>query len=93
MGTALSDPTAILTLFATNAMISGITTLGNIFGINPLTVGFVNSLKLFVKDADYSTVPNMFKLGFSGGRYWRNVLGMFLMGLFTALWTLLFIVP
>ena len=93
MGTVLSDPAALLTLFATNAMISGITTLGNFFGINPLTVGFVNSIKLFVKDADYSTVPNMFKLGFTDGRDWRNVLGMFLMGLFTALWTLLFIVP
>ena len=39
------------------------------------------------------TIPNMFKMGFSGGRYWRNVLGMFLVGLFTFLWALLFIIP
>jgi uncharacterized membrane protein len=35
----------------------------------------------------------MFKFGFGKERYWRNVLGMFLVGLFTGLWALLFIIP
>ncbi|MBR4843026.1 MAG: DUF975 family protein [Bacteroidaceae bacterium] len=70
-----------------------VTLLGSIFGSNPLTAGFINSVKLYYKDSDMSTIQNMFKYGFGGGRYWRNVLGMFLMNLFIGLWTLLFIVP
>lgn len=93
MSSAFSDPAAIMTMMGTNMLLSSISSLGSIFGINPLTVGLSNSLKLFVKDSDMQTIPNMFKLGFGEGRYWRNVLGMFLMGLFTFLWTLLFIIP
>jgi uncharacterized membrane protein len=93
MGTAFSDPAAIATMMGTNMLLSSVSTLGGIFGTNPLNLGLSNSLKLFVKDSDTQTIPNMFKMGFGGGRYWRNVLGMFLMGLFTFLWTLLFIIP
>ena len=74
-------------------LFGSISTLGNIFGLQPLSVGLLNSIKVFYKDNDYRTVPNMFKIGFSNGNYWRNVLGMFLVSLFTVLWTLLFIVP
>lgn len=93
MGTAFSDPAAIATMMGTNMLLSSVSTLGGIFGTNPFNLGLSNSLKLFVKDSDTQTIPNMFKMGFGGGRYWRNVLGMFLMGLFTFLWTLLFIIP
>ena len=93
MGTAFSDPAAIATMMGTNMLLSSVSTLGGIFGTNPLNLGLSNSLKLFVKDSDLQTIPNMFKMGFGGGRYWRNVLGMFLVGLFTFLWTLLFIIP
>lgn len=72
---------------------STVTILGNIFGVGPLGAGFANSLKSYYKDSDMGTVQNMFKYGFADGRYWHNVLGMFLVALFTALWTLLFIVP
>lgn len=85
---------------ATAAAAAGISFLGSMFTLfaglfftNPLTVGFRNSLKAFYKDADYNTVGNMFKFGFSDGQYWRNVAGILLMNLFIALWTLLFIIP
>ena len=85
---------------ATAAAVAGISFLDSMFTLfaglfftNPLTVGFRNSLKAFYKDADYNTVGNMFKFGFSDGQYWRNVAGILLMNLFIALWTLLFIIP
>ena len=93
MSTAFSDPAALATIMGTNMLLSTISSLGSLFATNPLNAGLSNSLKLFVRDSDMQTIPNMFKMGFSGGRYWRNVLGMFLVGLFTFLWALLFIIP
>lgn len=85
---------------AAAAAAAGIGILGSMFTLfvglfftNPLSVGFNNSIKAYYKDADYNTVGNMFKFSFADGKYWRNVAGILLMNLFTALWTLLFIVP
>ena len=72
---------------------TGVTVAASLFGLEPMKVGFCNSLKVLYKDADKNTVQNMFKFGFGKERYWRNVLGMFLVGLFTGLWALLFIIP
>ena len=89
----VSDPSLIIGILAGSMLTTSISALGNLFGINPLTVGLLNSIKLLFKNTDTNTVSNMFKLGFGKGHYWRNVLGAFLVGLFTFLWTLLFIVP
>lgn len=57
----------------------------------PLEVGIYNAFNaLFVK-CDYAVVSNMFKIGF--GKWGRVVWGMFLVGIFETLWTLLFIIP
>jgi uncharacterized membrane protein len=66
-----------------------------IFAVAPLGVGFSNSfVRYYKKEGDNNQViATMFSLGFAGGRYWRNVAGMLLAGVFIFLWTLLFIVP
>ena len=87
-----SNPAA-LAFAGLSLALASFTCLCSIFGTNPLNVGLVNSLSRFFKEGDYHTVGNMFRLGFGEGRYWKNVAGMFLMGLFTFLWTLLFIIP
>ena len=91
--TSLGDPAALGAFLAASMLGSTISTFGGIFATNPLSVGYNNTLKQLYKDSDLKTVPNLFKFGFTEGRYWRNVLGMFLVGLFTFLWTLLFIIP
>lgn len=87
-GSGAAVATAGLTLAC--ATIAGI---GSLFAINPLSVGYENSLKAFCKDGDIHTIGNMFKFGFAGGQYWRNLAGILLVSVFTFLWTLLFIVP
>lgn len=72
---------------------SSITCVLSIFALGPVQAGVANAFNRFYSKAEYNTVSNLFSLGFGGGRYWRNVLGMFLRSLFIALWMLLFIVP
>jgi len=82
------------TIAGISAILSFITTGLVIFAASPLGVGYNNSfVKYYKKEGDDSQViANMFCLGFAG-RYWRNVAGMLLVGVFTFLWALLFIVP
>lgn len=87
------SPATSLAFAGTSVIISSITCLVSIFGLNLLAVGLANSVSRFYKEGDFKTVGNMFRLGFGGGRYWKNLVGMFLVGLFTFLWMLLFIVP
>lgn len=78
-----------------SAVLSFITAGLLFFGAAPLGVGFSNSfVKYYKKEGeDNQVIANVFCLGFAGGRYWRNVAGMLLVGVFTFLWALLFIVP
>ena len=82
------------TIAGISAILSFITTGLVIFAASPLGVGYNNSfVKYYKKEGDDSQViANMFCLGFAG-RYLRNVAGMLLVGVFTFLWALLFIVP
>lgn len=66
-----------------------------LFGVAPLGVGFNNAFVRYNKKEgdDNKIIGNMFGLGFGGGRYWHNFLGMLLVGVFTFLWSLLFIIP
>ena len=93
VSSGMGSPAASLALAGTSIILTSVTALITLFGVNILSVGLTNSVSRFYKNGDYNTVSNMFSLGFGGGRYWKNMLGMFLMGLFTFLWMLLFIVP
>lgn len=66
-----------------------------IFGVllvyAPMNVGYTYAFKLLSSDSDAQVTGNMLRKGFKP--YFRNVWGMFLMGLFVNLWALLLIVP
>ena len=57
----------------------------------PLSVGFINALRKLLVQGDNELPGNMYKI--ATGNYWHKVWGMFLMMLFTFLWSLLFIIP
>ena len=92
-GSGLFNPAVAMATIGTSLITSFATFAFSLFAGGPLTAGVENAFNKFYSNSDYNTVGNMFRLGFGEGRYWKNVWGMFLMGLFTALWTLLFIVP
>lgn len=62
-----------------------------LFVIYPLSVGFLNAFNRLHTAGDDNLTGNMLKISF--GKIFRNFIGMFLMDLFTFLWTLLLIVP
>ena len=72
-------------------VLAGASVLISIFFSYPLSVGYYNASKELALKGDNNCTANLFKSGF--GKYFRNVWGMFLMGLFMFLWTLLFIIP
>ena len=61
------------------------------FVVMPLSVGFINALRKLLVQGDNELPGNMYKM--ATGNYWHKVWGMFLMMLFTFLWSLLFIIP
>ncbi len=61
------------------------------FVVLPLSVGFINAFLKLLVQGDNAISGNMFKIAKTG--YWHKVWGMFLMNLFIALWSLLFIIP
>ena len=69
----------------------GLYTLMMIFVIAPLSVGFFNAFRQLLVVGDREIPSNMFKIATK--KYWHKVWGMFLMGLFVALWSLLFVIP
>lgn len=81
---------ATMTLNAVFAL-AGVSFLVSFLVSMPLGVGFLNTYKELALNGDDNCTSNMFRLGF--GRYFHNIWGMFLVGLFTFLWTLLFIIP
>lgn len=62
-----------------------------VFLLCPLIVGYMNALNALLVRSDNSCVGNTVSIAF--GRYGRNVWGMFLMVVFTALWSLLLVIP
>ena len=69
----------------------GLYYLLTIFVILPLSVGFANAFRKLLVQGDDAIPGNMYKM--ATGNYWHKVWGMFLMGLFLALWSLLLIIP
>lgn len=65
--------------------------LASIFLLVPLSAGICNAFRLLLEKGDGSLTRNMFTITFRG--YFHKVWGMFLMGLFIGLWSLLFLIP
>ena len=86
-----SDAFAFGTVPAAYSGLNGGTTLLSIFVLLPLGVGFANAFNALYVYSNSNVISNTFGYGFK--IYWRAVGGMFLVQLFTALWTLLLIVP
>ncbi len=63
----------------------------SLFVANPLGVGYYNAHKALLLNGDDNLISNSFKIGFSN--WGHNVWGMFLMGLFVVLWSLLLLIP
>lgn len=69
----------------------GLFAFGVLLVFSPMNVGYTYAFKMLYSDSDGHVNGNMFRKGFKP--YFRNVWGMFLMGLFVNLWALLLIVP
>ena len=61
------------------------------FVVLPLGLGFLNSFRKLLVQGDNELPGNMCKIATTN--YWHKVWGMFLMGLFISLWSLLFLIP
>ena len=90
MASAVSTP-EFIELQQKASRTSSLTTLLEILLLLPLSLGFVNAFKMLLLYGDDNVLSNTFRRGFK--HYWRNVWGMLLMGIFIALWSLLFIIP
>lgn len=72
-----------------NNGVSGLTFLLEIFLLIPLGLAFLNVFRKLLVNGDNNTLGNLFDFS----NYWHKVGGMLLVGIFTFLWTLLFIIP
>jgi uncharacterized membrane protein len=61
------------------------------FIVMPLSVGFANAFLKLLVQGDSALTENMVKIAKTN--YWHKVWGMFLMGVFVFLWSLLLIIP
>lgn len=64
---------------------------GFTFVFSPLNIGYTYAFNSLYMEGDNALTGNTFRFGFR--RWGRNVWGMFLVGFFTSLWSLLLIVP
>ena len=70
---------------------SSLGTLLMIFVFNVLYLGFMFAFLKLLREGDDRITSNMFHIAFKN--YWHKVWGIFLMQLFTFLWSLLLIIP
>ena len=61
------------------------------FVVLPLSLGFANAFLKLLVQGDNALPENMYK--FATKNYWHKVWGLFLMTLFTFLWSLLLVIP
>ena len=88
---AAGDLAGVMDAYSTLSSWSSLSSLLRIFVYNVLSVGFAVAFLLLLRNGDDRLTSNMFEVSFR--QYWHKVWGMFLMYLFIALWTLLFILP
>ena len=90
-GTTAVDANVLLSQMSTLYGYMGLYYLLVIFLVAPLAVGFINALRLLLVQGDREVPSNMFSIAKTG--YWHKVWGMFLMGVFVFLWSLLLVIP
>lgn len=88
MSPVLIDPASAAGVLVTANFSSLVLLLLVVF---PLGVGFYNAHKVLLLDGDDKLTENSFKIGFSN--WGHNTWGMFLMGIFVFLWSLLLVIP
>ena len=88
---AASDPAAVLAASSGSGWVSLLIFVLEIFILFPLSVGFVNALRLLLERGDNAVSSNMFKIATT--KYLHKVWAMFLMMLYICLWSLLLIIP
>lgn len=88
MGQAAVDP---MEVYSALSVPSFLTNLACLLVLSPIVVGAVNSYKVLVTERDGRVVRNMFTIGFR--HYWTHVWAYLLRMIYTALWSLLLIVP
>lgn len=81
----------LMGIYGGMSRLSSISSLLYILVLNVLIVGFMSAFLKFYREKDTAITRNMFNMAFKD--YGHKILGMFLMGLFIALWTLLLIIP
>ena len=91
MVSASGDPSAVLAASKASAWGNiGVLVL-EIFVLIPLGVGFINAFRFLLEHGDNAVTRNMFSI--ATGNYLHKVWGMFLVAVFTFLWSLLLIIP
>ena len=85
------DIEGMMDAYSTMTSWSSLGTLMMIFLYSVLYLGFMNAFLKLLREGDDRLTSNMFQLSFKN--YWHKVWGMFLMYLFTFLWSLLLIIP
>ncbi|MBO4434033.1 MAG: DUF975 family protein [Bacteroidales bacterium] len=83
--------TDMIGIYGGMSRMSSIGSLLQILILNAVTVGFMGAFLKFYREKDTAVAGNMFNMAFKD--YGHKILGMFLMGLFIFLWTLLLIIP
>jgi uncharacterized membrane protein len=85
------DPAALLSMLGRMYAMMGILYLVVFLVGMPLSVGLLNSFRKLLAEGDNAIPENMYKSATT--HYWHKVWGMFLMGVFIALWSMLLIIP
>ena len=85
------DINGLMDYYSSMTRWSSLSTLLGIFLYNVMVIGFSVTFLRLLTSGDNRLTANMFKVAFSN--YWHKVWGMFLMGLFITLWSLLLIIP
>lgn len=88
---AAGDIAGVMDAYSSLSSWSSLGSLLRIFLYNVLSVGFAVAFLKLYREGDDRLTSNMFDISFR--KYWHKVWGMFLMYLFIALWTLLFLIP
>ena len=85
------DPAELLSMMGRMYAMIGILYLVIFLVCMPLVVGMTNSFRKLLAEGDNAIPENMYKIATT--HYWHKVWGMFLMGVFIALWSMLLIIP
>ena len=88
---ATGDIEGIMNFYSNMTSWSSLGSLLQVFVYSVVSLGFMNAFLKLLREGDDRLTANTFRIAFRN--YWHKVWGMFLMGLFILLWSLLLIIP